>query len=150
VVWRWQERFMQDGADGLLRDKTRKPGKPPLPAEVVRRGIDLTLADPPDETTHWSVRAMAKAAGKTVHAIVDNDATRMPRRHWRRRRRRHRARAPDHARRGAPPAGCSAGHSGHAAGGERGRSSTSSVPAALHAEIAAARLSGARSMTLKP
>jgi hypothetical protein len=25
--------------------------------------IDLTLADPPGETTHWSVRAMAKAAG---------------------------------------------------------------------------------------
>ena len=24
---------------------------------------DLTLADPPDETTHWSVRAMAEAAG---------------------------------------------------------------------------------------
>lgn len=22
-VWRWQERFMQEGVDGLLRDKTR-------------------------------------------------------------------------------------------------------------------------------
>ena len=63
VVWRWQERFMQQGVDGLLRDKTRKPGKPPLPPEVVQRVIDLTLADPPGETTHWSVRAMAKAAG---------------------------------------------------------------------------------------
>jgi hypothetical protein len=41
VVWRWQERFMQEGADGLLRDKTRKPGKPPLPAETVQRVIDL-------------------------------------------------------------------------------------------------------------
>jgi len=63
VVWRWQERFMQEGVDGLLRDKTRKPGKPPLPAATVQHVIDLTLADPPDETTHWSVRAMAKAAG---------------------------------------------------------------------------------------
>ena len=63
VVWRWQERFMQEGVDGLLRDKTRKPGKPPLPAETVQRVIDLTLADPPGETTHWSVRAMAKVAG---------------------------------------------------------------------------------------
>jgi transposase len=25
VVWRWQERFMQAGVDGLLRDKTRPP-----------------------------------------------------------------------------------------------------------------------------
>jgi Winged helix-turn helix len=30
VVWRWQARFMAEGVDGLLRDKTRKPGKPPL------------------------------------------------------------------------------------------------------------------------
>ena len=28
-VWRWQERFMTDGVDGLLRDKTRPPGKAP-------------------------------------------------------------------------------------------------------------------------
>ena len=27
VGWRWQERFMQEGFDGLLRDKTRPPGK---------------------------------------------------------------------------------------------------------------------------
>jgi transposase len=63
VVWRWQERFMQEGVDGLLRDKTRKPGKPPLPAETVAKVVELTLADPPGETTHWSVRAMAKAVG---------------------------------------------------------------------------------------
>ena len=25
-VWRWQARFMTEGVDGLLRDKTRKPG----------------------------------------------------------------------------------------------------------------------------
>jgi len=24
-VWRWQERFMHDGVDGLLRDKSRLP-----------------------------------------------------------------------------------------------------------------------------
>src|ERR1700691_5336532 len=27
VVWAWQARFMAEGVDGLLRDKTRKPGK---------------------------------------------------------------------------------------------------------------------------
>lgn len=25
-VWRWQERFMAEGVDGLLRDKSRPPG----------------------------------------------------------------------------------------------------------------------------
>ena len=29
-VWRWQERFMQAGVDGLLRDKTRPSRIPPL------------------------------------------------------------------------------------------------------------------------
>ena len=29
-VWRWQERFATEGVDGLLRDKTRPPGKPLL------------------------------------------------------------------------------------------------------------------------
>jgi hypothetical protein len=32
VVWTWQARYMAEGVDGLLRDKTRKPGKAPLPA----------------------------------------------------------------------------------------------------------------------
>ncbi len=27
AVWRWQQRFAEEGVDGLLRDKTRKPGK---------------------------------------------------------------------------------------------------------------------------
>jgi hypothetical protein len=26
-VWRWQERFMREGVDGLRRDKTRGPGR---------------------------------------------------------------------------------------------------------------------------
>ena len=30
TVWRWQQRFAESGVDGLLRDKTRKPGKPPI------------------------------------------------------------------------------------------------------------------------
>ena len=30
VVWRWQERFMQEGVEGLLRDKTRPSRIPPL------------------------------------------------------------------------------------------------------------------------
>ena len=32
-IWRWQERYMQEGVDGLLRDKRRKFKKPPPSAE---------------------------------------------------------------------------------------------------------------------
>ena len=44
VVWRWQARFMAEGIAGLTRDKTRKPGKPPLPATTVQRVVDLALS----------------------------------------------------------------------------------------------------------
>src|SRR3977135_4270055 len=29
AVWRWQLRYAEEGVDGLLRDKTRKPGRVP-------------------------------------------------------------------------------------------------------------------------
>jgi hypothetical protein len=40
VVWRWQARFMAEGVAGLTRDKTRKPGKPPLSAATVQRVVE--------------------------------------------------------------------------------------------------------------
>ena len=48
-VWRWQERFMKEGIDGLLHDKTRPSRIPPLGPEVAARVVALTLADPPVE-----------------------------------------------------------------------------------------------------
>ena len=39
VVWCWQERFMQEGVDGLLRDKTRPPGRKPREAAVIERVV---------------------------------------------------------------------------------------------------------------
>jgi transposase len=69
AVWRWQERFMVEGVGGLLRDKTRKPGKAPLPSEVVAQVVELTLADPPGETTHWTSRAMARLCGIGVVSV---------------------------------------------------------------------------------
>src|SRR6187397_1020470 len=69
VVWRWQERFMQEGVDGLLRDKTRPPGKAPLPAETVQRVIDLVTGPPPGETTHWTGRMLARAAGVSLRSV---------------------------------------------------------------------------------
>jgi transposase len=69
VVWRWQERFMQEGVEGLLRDKTRKPGKAPLPAEIVQRVVDLALSPPPGETTHWTGRMLAKAVGVSLRSV---------------------------------------------------------------------------------
>ena len=68
-VWRWQERFMREGVDGLLRDKTRKPGRAPLDGEVAKRVVTLTRSDPPGETTHWTGAMMAKATGISVSSV---------------------------------------------------------------------------------
>ena len=68
-VWRWQERFMEAGVEGLLRDKTRPPGKAPLPPERVAEIVRLTRTPPPHEATHWTLRAMAKAAGVAASTV---------------------------------------------------------------------------------
>ena len=68
-VWRWQERFAEEGFEGLLRDKTWPSRIPPLAPEVAERVVALTLTDPPAETTHWTGPMMAKEAGISVSSV---------------------------------------------------------------------------------
>ena len=68
-VWRWQERFMREGVDGLLRDKTRPSRNPPLGREVAERVVALTQSEPPTETTHWTADLMAQASGISASAV---------------------------------------------------------------------------------
>jgi transposase len=44
-VWRWQERFMQEGYDGLLRDKTRPSRIPSLGSNI--RAVQRSLLEAP-------------------------------------------------------------------------------------------------------
>ena len=69
AVWRWQERYAGQGVDGLLRDKTRKPGKPPLPLAVIAKILELPCSNPPGAATHWTGRAVAKALGVSLRAV---------------------------------------------------------------------------------
>src|SRR5918911_1279920 len=69
AVWRWQRRYAEEGVDGLLRDKTRPPGKAPLGDALVRRVVAMTCAEPPGEATHWTGRAMAAAAGMSLRSV---------------------------------------------------------------------------------
>ena len=69
TVWRWQQRFAEAGVEGLLRDKTRKPGKAPIAAETTARVVALTCATPPHQATHWTGRAMAKAVGISLRSV---------------------------------------------------------------------------------
>jgi hypothetical protein len=47
AVWRWQERFMPEGVEGLLRDRTRPARIPRLGPAVAGRVVALTQTDPP-------------------------------------------------------------------------------------------------------
>ena len=39
-VWRWQERYIEAGVEGLMRDKTRPSRKPPLPEKIKLAVLD--------------------------------------------------------------------------------------------------------------
>jgi transposase len=69
-VWRWQERFMNEGVDGLLHDKTRPARIAPLPKALVEGVVKRTLDQaPPDEATHWTAPAMAAASRLSASSV---------------------------------------------------------------------------------
>jgi transposase len=69
AVWRWQHRYGEEGVDGLLRDKSRPPGKRPLPPATIAKVLALTCSEPPGEATHWTGRAVAKSVGISLRAV---------------------------------------------------------------------------------
>ena len=69
VIWRWQERFRDEGAAGLWRDKTRPSRVPPLAPAVAERVVALTLAGAPPGASHWTGAAMAKTVGISVSSV---------------------------------------------------------------------------------
>src|SRR3954463_13678887 len=69
TIWRWQARFMAEGVDGFVHGAPRPAGKPALPAAVIERVVEMTLAEPPGERTHWTGRAMAKASGISHRSV---------------------------------------------------------------------------------
>lgn len=68
-VWRWQERYVDEGVDGLLRDKTRPSRVPPL-AEATRLAvIAKTANETPRNATHWSRETMATEMGISASSV---------------------------------------------------------------------------------
>jgi hypothetical protein len=68
-VWRWQERFLAEGVDGLVRDKTRPPSTAPLDQTVIDRVVALTNTDPPYGAANGTAGTMASAIGVSVSAV---------------------------------------------------------------------------------
>ncbi len=69
TVWRWQERYLDEGVPGLKRDKTRPSRVPPLPREVRLKVIAKTVRETPANATHWSRATMAEAVGISPSSV---------------------------------------------------------------------------------
>ncbi len=69
TVWRWQERYLDEGVDGLKRDKTGPSRVPPLPRETRLTVIAKTVQESPPNATHWSRSAMAAAVGISPSSV---------------------------------------------------------------------------------
>jgi transposase len=63
TVWRWQEYFVEAGVVGLVKGRSKPPGKKPIPEAVRRAIVEKTVKERPAQATHWSVRMMSEDAG---------------------------------------------------------------------------------------
>ena len=69
AVWRWQERYLDEGVAGLKRDKTRPSRATPLPQETRVKVIAKTVPETPANATHWSRSTMAAAVGSLPSSV---------------------------------------------------------------------------------
>ena len=63
TVWRWWDRFLVEGVDGLLYDIPRRRGRKPIAEDKVSELIELAMSPPPAHASHWTLRALAKSWG---------------------------------------------------------------------------------------
>src|SRR4249920_227038 len=68
-VWRWQERYIEAGVAGLMRDKTRPSRKPPLPEKIKLAVLTKTANETPANATHWSRATMAAEMGISPSSV---------------------------------------------------------------------------------
>jgi len=68
-VWNWPKRYLEAGIEGLRKDKSKKPGKAPLPDAVKAKVVEMAATSRPENATHWSLRLLAKANGISARSV---------------------------------------------------------------------------------
>ena len=63
TVWRWQDYFAEAGVDGLIKGRSKPPGRKPLSAAMKLKVVEKTVKERPANATHWSVRIMGDEVG---------------------------------------------------------------------------------------
>lgn len=69
TAYRWRDRYVARGIEGLKRDASRPGRKPPLGAAMIERVVHMTLHEKPPAGTHWSVRKLAKTVGLSPSSV---------------------------------------------------------------------------------
>jgi hypothetical protein len=69
AVWRWQERYLDEGVPWLRRDKTRPSRVLPLPSEVRPKVIAKTARETPTNATQQSRATVAGAVGISPSSV---------------------------------------------------------------------------------
>jgi transposase len=63
TAYRWRDRYLEKGIEGLECDASRPGRKKPLEAAVIARVVEMTLHAKPPAGTHWTARKLGKAVG---------------------------------------------------------------------------------------
>src|ERR1700680_3291035 len=63
TVWRWQQYFVEAGVAGVIKGRSKPPGKKPIPEALKRAIVEKTVKERPAHATHWSVRIMGEEVG---------------------------------------------------------------------------------------
>ena len=63
TVWRWQEYFVEAGVAGVIKGRSKPPGKKPIAEALKRAIVEKTVKERPAHATHWSVRIMGDEVG---------------------------------------------------------------------------------------
>jgi transposase len=68
-VSNYVKRYNEGGIEALLRDKTRKPGKAPIPEELKDKITQCVCKEKPNDASHWSTRELSKRFGISHTAV---------------------------------------------------------------------------------
>jgi hypothetical protein len=63
TVWRWRDRYLDEGRPDLKLDKTHPSRVPPLLMETRLKVIAKTFQETPSNATHWSRALITEAMG---------------------------------------------------------------------------------------
>jgi transposase len=66
---RWRKRFLKVGLAGLEKDAPRPGRAPTITSSIVQEVIRKTTQEKPANSTHWSTRSMAEAAGLSEKSV---------------------------------------------------------------------------------